>query len=152
MSRPMRVLLAALTVLPLGLLVLSLEASARPATLGGCFFPIPAVYEFDAEYFGAVILASDPKACMQQCQEFRRGCGAVIKDSGRCIQDVIRSVLAGSLRRCQAVPDPTVRQDCKDASQNNVSGLESLLASDLPNAAQTCRDDYTSCLATCTPP
>jgi hypothetical protein len=148
----MRVLRAALTVLPLGLLALSLDASARPSTLGGCFFPLPAVDSFDAEYFGAVILASDPKACMQQCQEFRRGCGAVIKDSGRCTQDVIRSVLAGSLRRCQSLPDPTVRQDCKDASNNNVSGLESLLASDFTTAAQMCSDDYASCLATCTPP
>jgi hypothetical protein len=152
MSRRMRVLLTASTVLPLGLLVLSFEASARPSTLGGCFFPVPAVDSFDTEYSGAVTPSPDPKACMQQCQEFRRGCGAVIKDSGRCIQDVLRSFVAGSLRRCQALPDPVARQDCKDASKNDVSGFVNLLASDLSNAAQMCSDDTASCLAACTPP
>jgi hypothetical protein len=152
MSRRLRVLLAALTVLPLGSFVLSIEASARPSTLGGCFFPVPAVDSFDLEFSDAVLPSTNPKACTQQCQEFRRGCGAVIKDSGRCIQDVIRSVLAGSLRRCQALPDPVASQDCKDASKNNVSGFANLLASDLSNAAQMCSDDYANCLAACTPP
>jgi hypothetical protein len=64
MSRQNGVLFGASTLLALGLLVLSFEASARPATLGGCFPPVPAVQSFDSEYFPAVSLSGDLKACM----------------------------------------------------------------------------------------
>jgi len=145
MLRSTRVILGGLAALPL--LALSPEASAAPATVGGCYYPNVSASIFEANFFGDIEISDDPGHRKDQCKDFLKGCTKTVKHVTNCVESGYAATKNAAFEACKEIADPEDRALCQDGLKADAESFEANLDENESGAEQECRECYEDCLA-----